>query len=119
MISKHWLLAAALGLGALAGVPDNGVAAPFMPAATERTDTAVLDVRYRGGGGGGGYRGGYRGHSYGHVHRHYRARPYFYVAPPVALYGYGTYRGSHCSWLHRRARETGSPYWWRRYRDEC
>jgi hypothetical protein len=30
--------------------------------------------------------------------------------------GYG-YRGGDCRWLRRRAVETGSRYWWRRYRD--
>ena len=33
-----------------------------------------------------------------------------YIAP-----GFG-YLPANCSWLRRRALETGSPYWWRRYR---
>ena len=44
--------------------------------------------------------------------RHYR--PYgFYVAPPLYYYA----QPSGCGWLRARWRETGSRYWYRRYRD--
>jgi hypothetical protein len=47
----------------------------------------------------------------GHRHRHGRPGVDFdiYVGP-----GYGYV--SECDWLRRRARATGSSYWWRRYR---
>lgn len=31
-------------------------------------------------------------------------------------FGYGPRYGQGCGWLRRRALETDSPYWWRRYR---
>ena len=39
-------------------------------------------------------------------YRHYRYRPIYYVR----------YRRRGCYWLKRRARITGSHYWWRRYK---
>ena len=46
------------------------------------------------------------------VHRrHYR--PYVYIAPPLYYYA----QPSGCGWLRARWRETGSRYWYRRYRD--
>ena len=30
-------------------------------------------------------------------------------------YGYRAYRGDGCRWLHRRAINTGSSYWWKRF----
>jgi hypothetical protein len=52
----------------------------------------------------------------GHPHHHYRyyGRPFaygIYAAPSVVV------RPSGCGWLRVRAVETGSRYWWRRYRD--
>ena len=39
-----------------------------------------------------------------------------YFAAPVYGYGYyNSYYGSSCHWLKRKARRTGSRYWWRRY----
>ncbi len=92
---------------------------------------------YRGGGGG-GYRGssgprvrGYRGYSgprarpgkgyrgpknrYGKRYRgrRYRGVPAYYYGPYV---GYGYYYGGGCELLRRKAYQTGSSYWWRRYR---
>jgi hypothetical protein len=49
-----------------------------------------------------------RGHMGGHVGRHYGWRG-SEVGP---RFGYV----SDCAWLRRRALETGSPHWWRRYR---
>jgi len=46
--------------------------------------------------------------AHGHHHRH---GVRIFVAGP-GFYGYG---GS-CHWLRLRALETGSPYWWQRYR---
>jgi hypothetical protein len=47
-----------------------------------------------------------------HVRRH--IGPRFYVAP---VYGYRVHRDG-CFWLKRKALNTGSRYWWRRY-NEC
>ena len=81
-----------------------------------------------GGHGGFGGFGGFRPHGglsfyggqHGHGHGHFRHRgfyPYgFGYFPYYAYYGgYGGY--GDCGWLRRRAIETGSPYWWRRYED--
>ena len=61
-------------------------------------------------------------------HRHviHRHRPFFFVGTPLYGYGYGyryaypaygsySYSGG-CGWLYWKARETGSGYWWQRYR---
>ena len=77
------------------------------------------------GGGGGYYRGGGGGYrnTYVVTPRYYRPAPrrFVYLGPPVAFYGGSYYYGGggHCSWLYRRAVETGSPYWWSRYNSEC
>jgi hypothetical protein len=62
------------------------------------------------------YRGG--GGRHGHHHHGPRFRG-FYAAPFVGYGGYYAYRnyGGGCAWLRRRAEETGSGYWWRRYED--
>lgn len=43
---------------------------------------------------------------------------YSYSAPYRSHYNYddGYYSRSRCGWLRHRAEETGSRYWWRRYR---
>jgi len=46
-----------------------------------------------------------------HGHHHHHGIRVFVGGGP-GLYGYG---GS-CRWLRLRALETGSPYWWKRYR---
>ena len=108
---KMLCLAIALAAGTLVGqgatAPADAAQLPVLGSLVY--DNGVTDVRYRGGGGyrGGGYRGGYY------------ARPYVYVGPPVAYYGYSTYSGGYCASLRRRAQETGSRYWWNRYRNEC
>jgi hypothetical protein len=66
-----------------------------------------------------GYRnfaGNYYGHG-GRGHHHRRGR--FLVGYPYYSYGYydDGYYGYDCEWLYRRAIVTGSPYWWRRYRN--
>ena len=48
-------------------------------------------------------------------HRPHRFRHFHYgllLAPPVY---YSAHRGG-CAWLRHRAVVTGSPYWWRRYK---
>ena len=47
-------------------------------------------------------------------------RPYGFYGGPYYGGPYYAYSGSHgrCGWLRERARDTGSRYWWRRYR-EC
>jgi len=61
-------------------------------------------------GDGGEWRRGYRDEWRGGRDWRRRGGPRIEVVP-----GYG-YRGE-CRWLRRRAVETGSRYWWRRYRD--
>lgn len=63
-----------------------------------------------------GRRGGYswKGGKGDRHHRHYR-----YLYPGIGLgLAYGAYAGDECGWLYRRARATGSPYWWQRF-EEC
>ena len=48
-------------------------------------------------------------------HRHYGR--YFRYYPGIFAYGAYSYYDE-CDWLWRKARITGSPYWWRRY-EEC
>jgi hypothetical protein len=79
---------------------------------------------------GGFHRGFHRGFRVGkfhgggfhrrHHHRHkfHGFRRHFYVGVPLyygAYYGYGY--GPNCYWLKKKARRTGSPYWWDRYYD--
>lgn len=62
--------------------------------------------------GGGGARMGGHHHHHGGFRRGggiYFGGPFFYDS-----YSYGY---SDCGWLRRRALDTGSRYWWRRYRD--
>mgnify|MGYP001382564962 CR=1 FL=1 len=80
------------------------------------------------------YDGGSRG--YGHVgpppgsrphvgkphrphHRYGRVRPYPYLYryEPYYYYDYEPVYIDECAWLYRKAKRTGSRYWWRRYRD--
>jgi hypothetical protein len=44
-------------------------------------------------------------------HRRFRR----FVGYGFPYYDYGYYYGGDCGWLYRRARITGSPYWWNRY----
>ena len=66
---------------------------------------------------GGGHIGG--GHFGGGRYRGYRGGDGVFIGG-FPFWGYDDdyyYDGGGCAWLHRRAIETGSPYWWRRYRD--
>ena len=50
-----------------------------------------------------------------------RSRPWrrgkrFHWGPGIDFWFYDGYYYGDCSWLHRKAIETGSRYWWRRYR---
>ncbi|HEU0158816.1 MAG TPA: hypothetical protein VFR00_05875 [Hyphomicrobiaceae bacterium] len=47
-----------------------------------------------------------------HGHHHHRHGVRILIGGGPGIYGYG---GS-CRWLKLRALETGSPYWWKRYR---
>lgn len=60
------------------------------------------------------WNGGWR-----HNGHHHRGRRIFIGAPYFYDYGYYDYgySGDDCGWLYRRALNTGSAYWWRRYRD--
>lgn len=53
----------------------------------------------------------HRSRSY--IHRHGRRHSW---APGFTFWFYDGYYYGDCSWLRRKARETGSAYWWRRYR---
>ena len=48
-------------------------------------------------------------HNHGHGHRVFRNGTWVWV------YGSDYYAGDDCYWLLRRARVTGSPYWWSQY----
>ena len=47
-----------------------------------------------------------------HGHHHHRHGVRILIGGGPGYYGYG----SSCRWLKLRALETGSPYWWKRYR---
>ncbi len=72
--------------------------------------------RTHGSGGGAvvGSRGDHGGR-HGHGGRHFRGYG-FYGGPAYGYYGYSD--DDDCYWLRRRALDTGSRYWWRRY-NEC
>ncbi|HMN38981.1 MAG TPA: hypothetical protein PKD49_14885 [Hyphomicrobium sp.] len=55
---------------------------------------------------------GPRFHHHRHHYRRRHWRPGLYWGPTIGIYrGYG----NSCYWLKRRAINTGSSYWWRRY----
>jgi hypothetical protein len=60
----------------------------------------------------GDYRRGER-RSRDYIRRHGRHQTW---GPGISFYFYDGYYYGDCGWLRRRARVTGSPYWWRRYR---
>lgn len=93
------LAAGLAGLFAAASLPVSAASIPAVKPAGVASD--VTAVRY--------------GHHGGH-HRHWRGGPAFGFAVGVPVYSGSYYSG--CGWLHRRAVNTGSRYWWRRYR-EC
>ena len=49
-------------------------------------------------------------HHHGHAHRVFRKGTWVWIYGPD-YYAYG----DDCGWLLRRARVTGSPYWWNQY----
>ena len=51
-----------------------------------------------------------------HVDRDFRRRRVFFFGGDGGWYGPDYYYYSNCDWLRRRAMQTGSGYWWRRYR---
>lgn len=110
MKMKSVALAAGLaGILSLATLPASAASIPAQSPIGH--DAGVVQVRGGHGGHGGHFRGGHfrggRGIGFG-----------FALGAPL-YYGYssGGYYGN-CGWLHRRAVDTGSRYWWRRYR-EC
>jgi hypothetical protein len=76
---------------------------------------------FSGGGGprfSGNYIGGSHHHGGGHHHRGFRFYPRFYGYVPYYYSDYyDSYYDDQCAWLRRKARYTGSRYWWNRYRD--
>ena len=130
-------LAAGVALTGFASAPANALPVTKSMAATQSSD--VVQVRQGGGHGGhagisgGGMRHGGVGISGGairhggigirsgggrhfngrhNVRRHHGSR--IRIAP---VYGYRSYNDG-CYWLKRKALNTGSRYWWRRY-NEC
>lgn len=137
--------ALAFAAASLALVPGAGavpVAAGDMPSTGK---SLVIDVRQGGGGGGRGFSGGgggFSGKSFsggvrsgprgggfsgprlhagkgGHHHHGRRPRGGIYYSVPSYYYysSPGYYYGGECGWLLRKARRTGSSYWWNRYYD--
>jgi hypothetical protein len=75
----------------------------------------------KGGGGHYAYKGGKdhyagKGHKGDH-HKHHRYGKHYRYYPGIFTYGAYSYYDE-CDWLRRKARVTGSPYWWQRYQ-EC
>lgn len=94
---KLGMLALAAGFMFQGLAPTSAEAAPLVPAAQSLGQSAgsgVAQVHY-----------GYRGH----VHRRYWGPRVW--GPRVQVYR--GYEG--CYWMKRRALNTGSRYWWRRY----
>ncbi len=88
------------GAGFVRSGPSARIAPAIRPAAPSFAPGAVVR--------GGGKHGG------GHHHHRRHVRGGVYFATPF----YGYYDYDDCGWLRRRAIETGSRYWWRRYQ-EC
>lgn len=107
--------AAALVAGfVMIGSTANAASVTGLGAAVEKSD-GVTQVRR------GGHIGVHRGF-YGGSRRGFRPHFGFYAAPLVLGYSYynsGYFDGGRCAWLYRKARYTGSHYWWHRYRTEC
>jgi len=57
----------------------------------------------------------------GHKHKHKKFGVHVMLGAPIVYGGYG-YHGYHahrpCYWLYRKAMNTGSKYWWKRFK-EC
>ena len=51
--------------------------------------------------------------SAGHKHHHHGFR--VIIGAPVVYGGYGYYNHRPCYWLYRKAQNTGSHYWWKRF----
>lgn len=118
-------LAAGVALTGFASAPANALPSTKSIATKQTSD--VVQVRQGGGrhgglgirsggvrhGGFGIRSGGVRHFNGGHNFRHHN-RSRIWIAP---VYGYRSY-GNGCQWLKRKAVNTGSRYWWRRY-NEC
>jgi hypothetical protein len=59
-----------------------------------------------------------RDHDHHHHFDHFNRHRVFRNGVWIWVYGPDYYAGNDCYWLLRRARATGSPYWWSRY-DAC
>ena len=109
-------------LAAIAATAVNAAPAASVSNAVAKVPPPVVQVHGGGGHGGGGFHGGgghgfhgggYRGYGYGFG----LYAPYTYWDYDYPSYGYyDGYYGGRCAGLHARAVETGSRYWWRRYR---
>ncbi|MFN0217804.1 MAG: hypothetical protein ACKVP4_03200 [Hyphomicrobium sp.] len=64
----------------------------------------------------GNWNGNRNGRHRGHKRRFYAGYPYYWAGPLVYSQAYSY--GDDCGWLHRKAIQTGSSYWWTRY-NEC
>lgn len=127
---KMSTVAASLLVAALfvpAGAKPAGAVPAVKPAVKEMTLKHTVGRRGRGFRGFRGFRRGFRGRRFGgrrfglrrgwrgrRFHRRfYRPRLRYYYGAP-AVYGYYGY-SRRCRHLKRRAKYTGSRYWWRRY----
>lgn len=118
------LFAVAVLMTGLVFVGAPSQAAPVSAPTGLKADTSIavqvrhgrIGARHWGGNrhwGGRGHLGRHR--HWGH-HRHWRGG-YRWWGPAVGIGIYSGYAYSGCGWLYRRAVNTGSRYWWRRYRD--
>ncbi len=81
------------------------------------TGSTIAPVRFSHGGGGFSHSGG-NFHGGGFGHHGFGHRGFYFGGPAFYAddYYYGG-DGGGCYWMKRRALNTGSGYWWRRYND--
>lgn len=113
---KRLLAVAALMTGlAFSTAPSQ--AAPVTAPTGLKADSGISQqVRFRHGGR--SFRGiGHRHFGHRHYgHRHWRGGRWWW-GPAVGVGIYSGYAYSGCGYYYRKAVNTGSSYWWRRYRD--
>jgi hypothetical protein len=54
----------------------------------------------------------------GHKHKHHKHGVHVLLAAPIVYGGYGYLADRPCTWLYLKAKNTGSKYWWKRFK-EC
>jgi hypothetical protein len=53
-----------------------------------------------------------------HKHKHHKHGVHVLLAAPIVYGGYGYLADRPCTWLYLKAKNTGSKYWWKRFK-EC